>query len=125
MGNALDPYAQFNNSIFDANGTYGVDAGSGTVTISALLNSNAFFNNTTAATRNVNAGTGTITLTANPYTTIGTNFALNNTTGGGKLLKGAGFPGTIPNGGTGAVDVGALQTAGSAGGGQVGFGIIQ
>ena len=125
MGNALDPYAQFNNSIFDANGTYGVDAGSGTVTISALLNSNAFFNNTTAPTRNINAGVGTITLTANPYTTIGTNFALNNTTGGGKLLKGAGFPGTIPNGGTGAVDVGALQTAGSAGGGQVGFGIIQ
>lgn len=120
-----NPLPQISNTIMDANGTYGADMGGGADVSFALLFNNAFFNNTIAATRNTNPGAGTITLTATPYTTIGTNFALNNTTGGGKLLKGAGFPGTIPGGGTGAIDVGALQTSGGSGGGQVGFGIIQ
>lgn len=121
-GGTTNPLAQISNSILDANGTYGVDGGSGTVTQSSLVYDNAFYNNTTAPTRNINSGIGTITLTASPYTTIGSNFALNSTTGGGALLKGVGFPGTTP-GGTGHVDVGPLQSTSS--GGQKGFAIIQ
>jgi hypothetical protein len=128
FGNAVDPYAQIYNSIFDANGTYGVaqSTSPSTLITSFLLYNNAFFNNTTAPTLNLAAGIGTITLSASPYTTIGTNFALNNTTGGGKALKAAGFPGVLTNGGgTGYTDVGALQSQASASGGQKGFPIVQ
>ena len=124
-GSATNPLVQASNSIFDANGTYGIDTTSTSIIMNALIYDNAFFNNTTAPTRGVNAGSGTITLTANPYTTIGSNFALNNTAGGGAALKGVGYPGTIPNGGIGGVSVGALTPAASSGGGQVGFGIVQ
>jgi hypothetical protein len=125
LANQINPVASFSNSIFDANGTYGVDGSTGTITIQALQFNNAFYNNTTAATRNINAGIGTITLTAQPYTTVGSNFLLNTTAGGGAALKGAGFPGTIPNGGTGAPDVGAVQSFANASGGQTGYPIVQ
>jgi hypothetical protein len=83
-----------------------------------LLYNNAFFNNTTAATRNVAAGIGTVTLSASPYTSIGTDFSLNATAGGGAACKGAGFPGVLQFGGTGHIDIGAVQsgTGGSTGG---------
>jgi hypothetical protein len=52
-----------------------------------------------------------IQLTANPYTSSGSNdFTLNTTTGGGASMRGTGFPGAIP--GTtpvGHIDFGALQ----------------
>ena len=110
--NVTNPLPQISNCIFDANGTYGIDTGSATITASILLYNNAFYNNTTAATRGVNAGLGTVTLTASPYTTLGSNFALNSTSGGGAACKGAGFPGTIPGGGSGSADIGALQSSG-------------
>jgi hypothetical protein len=119
-----EPQGVISNSIFDANGTYGIDGEAGTITLPYLFYSNAFYNNTTAPTRNVGAGIGTITLSASPYVSVGTNFALNNTTGGGALLKTAGFPSSIPNGGSGAPAVGALQPSG-AGGGQKGFPVVQ
>jgi hypothetical protein len=112
---ATDPYFQISNSIFDANGTYGVDMGSGTgFAAPFLLYNNAFYNNGTAPTLGVNAGFGTVTLTANPYTSIGTDFSLNSTAGGGTACKGAGWPGVMP-GGTGHADIGALQSSGSGG----------
>lgn len=110
--NTVNPLPQISNCIFDANGTYGVDTGSSTITAFVLLYNNAFFNNTTAATRGTNAGIGTVTLSASPYTTLGSNFALNSTGGGGAACKGAGFPGTIPGAGTGSTDIGALQSSG-------------
>ena len=125
MSNVTNPLSLISNSIFDANGTYGIDSGSTSETLPLLLYDNAFYNNTTAATRGVNSGIGTITLTASPYTTIGSNFALNSTSGGGAALLNAGFPGTIPGAGTGHASVGALQPIVSGGGGQVGFPIVQ
>ena len=123
--NANNPTAQISNCIFDANGTYGIDGSPGTTTLYFLLYSNAFYNNTLAATRNLNAGISTITLTASPYVAVGTNFALNLTPGGGLLLIAKGFPGTFGVG-TGFADVGALQTkSGLAGGGLVVPGITQ
>ena len=110
--NANNPLLQASNSIFDANGTYGVDTGSTSITVQALLYKNAFYNNTTAATRGVNTGIGTVTLSASPYNTIGSDFSLNSTSGGGAACKGAGFPGTIPGGGSGSADIGALQSSG-------------
>jgi len=51
-------------------------------------------------------------------TTQSTNFALNNTAGGGAVLKLAGFPGVFPGGAsTGYLDVGPVQTSGSPGAG--------
>lgn len=111
---AIDPYFQISNSIFDANGTYGVDMASGTgFAAPFLLYNNAFYNNGTAPTLGVNAGIGTVTLSANPYTTIGTDFSLNSTAGGGAACKGAGWPGVLNAGGTGHSDIGALQSLGS------------
>ncbi len=110
------PFARIDNSIFDANGTYGIDAGvANTITKASLGYSNAFFNNTLAPTRGIGSGLGTVTLTSSPYVAIGTNFALNSTAGGGVACKGAGFPGVLTNGGgTGFADIGALQTQGSS-----------
>jgi hypothetical protein len=111
--NSTCPLGQISNSIFDANGTYGIDAVSGSIVQSCLLYSNAFYNNTTAATRNTNAGFNTVTLSANPYTSIGTDFSLNSTAGGGAACKGAGWPGVLNAGGTGHADIGALQSSGA------------
>lgn len=114
MFNATNPLGQIMNSIFDANGTYGVDCGTGIIA-QALLYSNAFFSNGTAATRGVNAGIGTITLTASPYNSLaGLDFTLNSNTGGGAACKGVAFPGVLQVGGTGHGDVGALQSSGSS-----------
>jgi hypothetical protein len=117
FGNAVDPYGQISNSIFDANGTYGVaqSTSSSTLITSFLLYNNAFYNNTTAPTLNLAAGFGTVTLSANPYTSIGTDFSLNSTAGGGAACKGAGWPGALNFGGTGHADIGALQSSGSGG----------
>ncbi len=60
------------------------------------------------------AGTGDVTLTGIPFTAGGSNnFALNGTAGAGASAKAAGFPGVIASG-TGSLDMGALQSAGSA-----------
>lgn len=68
---------------------------------------------------NWGAGPSDVTLTADPFTNAtGNDFSLNATAGGGAAVKGAGFPGVLPNGGgTGHIDGGALQTAGGGGGG--------
>jgi hypothetical protein len=73
----------------------------------------AGYNNTlnfsTAAGSNVS---GFISLTAQPYTTAGSQYAPNSTTGGGAALRGAGIG---VNGQTDDVDVGAVHSAASGG----------
>jgi hypothetical protein len=128
-GQTLIPSIQISNSIFDANGTYGIASGAlNTNLMPWQLYNNAFFNNGTGQVQSVNAGIGAITLTSSPYVSLGgLNFALNSTSGGGAALKGTGFPGVLTNGGgTGYANVGALDPmAGSAGGGAHGFPIVQ
>ena len=111
------------NSAFYGNSTYGISQTAPNLPSAGFGLSNAYGANGTAATLNFPAGTGDITLTANPFTSS-TNFALNNTAGGGAALKGAGFPGALIGGTTtGYPDVGAVQSAG--GGGQVGYSFVQ
>lgn len=65
---------------------------------------------------------GFITLTANPFTnTAGGDYSLNNTAGGGALLRGVGSPATFTGLATtaSAPDIGASQLAASTSGGPV------
>jgi len=80
---------------------------------------NANWNNTSGANRFTSAvEIGKIDLSANPYTdSTNLDFTLNNTAGGGALLRAAGFPGAILGGNTGFIDVGAYQVASGGGGG--------
>ncbi len=57
-------------------------------------------------------------LSADPFVNAaGNNFALNNTAGGGALLRGAGIPGAFPGGlTTGYPDIGAAQSQAAGGG---------
>lgn len=71
------------------------------------LNAN---NRTNVGVPDSTSGFDDITLTADPFTNpSGGDFSLNNTAGGGALLKSAGFPGAMAAG-TGYTDVGAVQT---------------
>lgn len=57
-----------------------------------------------------------VVLTASPFTDPANgDFSLNDDPGGGALLKGKGYPGTLPYGGTGYADIGALQHQDSGG----------
>ena len=126
VGNVVIPTLLINCSIFDANTTYGLSGTLGTITLQASFYNNAFYNNTTAPTLSIAPGIGTITLSASPYVTLGSNFNLNSTSGGGAALKNTCFPGTIPGAGAGSMSVGALQPAASTGGtGAHGYPIVQ
>lgn len=106
--NGLQVIAQ--NSIFYANGTYGVNV-SNAGNLSSLGGFNAYGANGTAPTNNFPSGIGDVTLTANPFTSS-TNFALNAAAGGGALLKATGYPGVFPGATTtGALDIGPVQHA--------------
>jgi hypothetical protein len=66
---------------------------------------------------NVPAGAHDVTLSGDPFNGGGTNdFTLNGTAGAGASCKTAAFPGALQSGGTGSMDIGALQSAGSGGG---------
>lgn len=62
------------------------------------------------------AGAHDVTLSVSPFTNGASNdFSLNSTAGGGAALKGVGFPGVyVGGGGTGHLDIGALQSSGGA-----------
>lgn len=61
------------------------------------------------------AGQSDITLSTSPFTNGGSNdFSLNSTSGGGADVKSVGFPGTLLLGGTGYMDLGALQVPATA-----------
>ena len=82
---------------------------------------NAFGSNTSGARENIPAGSHDVTLSADPFVNgASANFALNSTAGGGTALKGVGFPGALLVGGTGFMDIGALQHQATAGGGTSG-----
>lgn len=98
----------------------------------ALVNC-AGYNNTGGNTVTTSAThqlvTGFIDGTAELFTNPGAgDFSLNTTSGGGALLRAAGYPGVFPVGlTTGSLDVGAVQHADAGGGGaaqmQIGFGV--
>lgn len=105
--------AQINNNIFDRNTTFGIDFGTGSGNGQMVGQwNNAFYLNTTAARQanvDIPAAFNDITLSADPYTTVGSDFSLNSTAGGGAAVKGAGFPGVLIGAGTGFASPGALD----------------
>jgi hypothetical protein len=103
------------NNVFYAC-TYGIFSNSSSPAVTYSQN-NAFGSIGTANYNNFPAGINSsdIGLSANPFTAPGSgNFALNATTGGGALLKAAGFPG-VTSFGTGAAAIGALQPTSTGG----------
>ncbi len=104
------PIVTIQNSIF-----FGNAASSNIYFISALgsilMSQSISCNNAYPSGGNTNWGTsvGDVTLTVSPFTST-SDFSLNSTAGGGAACKAVGFPGIAPFG-TGAADIGAVQTA--------------
>lgn len=106
--------AQVDNNIFAGNGGYGWHSDttdySVTENAGAHWRNNAFYDNDDGDAFQMPAGADSITLSADPFTNAaGDDFSLNNTAGGGADLRGAAT--------TANLDVGALQSAPSGGGG--------
>jgi len=117
----------FRYNLLTSNGRYGLSAVSGAnLPAHPLYDGNGYWNNTSGARNGFDNTTGIyavapytnvydVLLTANPYVgpTTGTssNFALNNTAGGGAACRAAGQPGTWPGntGTTSSFDLGAVQ----------------
>ncbi len=115
------------NNIIYGNGSAITGAVNNAFTASAAAGRNNAFGSTGVNT-NWKGSPGDITLTANPFTNSGTgDYSLNATTGGGALLKQAGYPGVFPGGtSTGYLDIGAVQTSGAPGtGGVAGGAFVQ
>ena len=111
------PNAMVSNCVLVSNTGYGINdsTGSSNSAQQQMLLYNAFFSNTAGARNQVFAGDGDVTLTAAPFTNgAGNDFSLNSTAGGGAALKSVGFPGALVLGGTGYLDIGALQVAAAA-----------
>lgn len=102
------------NCILDRNTTYGIDFAG--VTLNSGQWNNAFYNNTTAQRNGAGGSVNDVTLSADPYTSVGTDFSLNSTAGGGAACKAAGFPGVMIGGGTGNASIGALDPSSGGGG---------
>lgn len=83
------------NSIFDANAAYGIDGAAGTNIVTINGYNNAFYNNGTAATRNIAGLVASQTLTGSPYNSIPTDFTLNSTAGAGAACKAAAFQSSV------------------------------
>lgn len=108
------------DSVFVSNAGFGLNSASDAeAKFPTPINFNAYYNNTSGALNNYTAGASDVTMTADPFTNgASLDFSLNNTAGGGALLKGTGFPGTALTGGTGYIDIGPIQHQGSGGGQQ-------
>lgn len=109
------------SSVFYGNTGVGLNNITAGSPLAYTLNYNAVGGNGTART-NVTAGANDVTLTADPYTSGGSNiFTMNSAAGGGALLVGAGFPGLFSVGGVsvglGNADIGTLQHSSGGGGG--------
>lgn len=104
------------SNIFDSNGAFGVTLGA---TPSALFNrNNAYRSNTSGNRNNIPVGQADVALTGSPFTNAaGGDFSLNNTAGAGAACRAVGFPGVMGagSGGTGYLDIGALQHQDSGG----------
>ncbi len=112
--------------------TTAVSVSSGSGSVSALIANNVFFGNTNGITltgfvaipyanfcdNTMTGGTTSMctstALSVSPFVSS-SNFVLNSTAGGGALVKGNGYPGTLGSS-TGANDPGAIQSGGSGSG---------
>lgn len=99
---------QLYNNVSWGNGAYGILlSGSFNPYFLHINYFNAYGNNTTADRGNFTAGVSDVSLSASPFTSS-TDFTLNNTAGGGALLRSTAFPGQTP-GGLGYMSIGPLQ----------------
>jgi hypothetical protein len=109
------------NCIFYGNTLWGVACNHPTIPLFAnvFTNNNAYGGNASGNLQNLPAGVGDVSLSANPFTSHTTgDFSLNSAVGGGNSCKGVGYPGTFPGGlSVGKLDIGAVQSGGSSGGG--------
>jgi hypothetical protein len=107
------------NSVFYGNTGYGTNSATTDWTGKALAtNFNAFGANGTAARNQMPTGANDVTLTGDPFTNAASgDFSPNSTAGAGAAIKAAGFPGALLYGGTGYLDIGALQAQCTGGGG--------
>ena len=105
------------NCLATSNSLHGYSIGANNAGMS--MTSNANWNNTSGGYRFTRVNEfGRIDLSADPYTNAAAgDFTLNNTSGGGALLRSAGFPGSIRGGNTGFLDVGCYQASAGGGGG--------
>lgn len=101
------------NSIITNFGRYAIEA---TADSSATETNNAFFSNGMGTTTGVVSNeSNRITLTGDPFADAANgDFTLNNTAGAGAACRATGYPGITP-GGTGYIDIGALQHQDSGG----------
>lgn len=100
----------FRNNIAEANSAFGFRNLS---VFNCIMINNATFNNTSGATSGtfiilVNSVVGTGSFFTNA---AGADFSLNNTAGAGAAARAVGYPGVLPIGGTGFLDIGTLQHA--------------
>lgn len=100
------------NTVIYGNGGFGVNVVTSgpTVTFNVYGANNAYGSNTSGARNNYPTLPGDISLTADPFVAASSgNFSLNNTAGGGKLLRAAGLKNTNNSPSADFPDVGAVQ----------------
>jgi parallel beta helix pectate lyase-like protein len=112
------------NNVIYGNGGFGVNITNSTTAGILINQNNAYGSNTSGARSGIAAGANDVTLTADPLTSS-TNAALNNTAGGGAACRAAGFAGVMTAGGTGYIDIGALQHQDAGSGGQRSYACVQ
>ena len=106
------------NCIAESNTGIGFYSGA-SATAGRWMNNATYGNGTAVSIAAGNTNTGGITGSGSFFTNAaGADFSLNNTASAGALLRGTGLPGALPVGGTGAMDIGALQVDAGAGGGE-------
>lgn len=114
VGGSNDTGLSCKNCIFYGNGGFGINVTSANSLMMLYFQNNAYGSNTSGNLSNISSGSGDVTLSANPFTNAGSgDFSLNSTAGGGAALKAVGYPGALIGGGTGFVDIGALQSQGT------------
>jgi hypothetical protein len=86
------------------------------------INYNAYGSNGSGNLNNIPAGANDVTLSSNPFINAsGGTFTLNTNVGGGAACRTAGFQGTNGGATSGSIDIGAIQSAVSGGGGSHGI----
>lgn len=120
------------NNLLVGNGSWGLLGGdSAGSAAQPQFDGNAYYNNTSGTRRFCDDTTTNPINGVAPYTNVhdvilsadpfvnaaGGDFKLNNTAGGGAACRAAGYPGTLPGGLIGYLDMGALQHEDAGGGG--------